>query len=82
MADWKYGTVLQREGEGETYVMVVGKNQSDERFLTTDGHNGVAKDQWIGVTVDLPVYADDDGGPWGKPGDTTWLLDDEWTVVE
>lgn len=79
MADWKYGTVLHRVLEGKTYVMVVGQNGQSTPFDTTDGNSDVREAQWIGLTLRIPHPGE---GAWGEPGDTTWLLGDEWEIVD
>jgi hypothetical protein len=76
--DWKFGTVLHRSQEGDTYAMVIGQNRTEGVVETTDTHfGGVGPNLWIGLTLAIGG-----GGPWGFPGDTTWLLDDDWVVVE
>lgn len=76
--NWTFGTILRRSDD--SLVMVIGKTTMDD-FTPTDGNsdNGLGIGEWIGTTLHISIEESD---PWGQPGDTTWLLDHEWEIVE
>lgn len=79
MSDWKFGTVLRRaDGGPNVIVMAIGPNGS--RFTPTS--DGLSPSLSVGAWIGLTIVNASQPMAWGNPGQSTWLLDEGWEVVD
>ena len=82
--DWKFGDVISFPGMTLRIMLVA---RSDGRLVTTDHyHSSVPAGGWLGLNIARDVEQEPDSGPYGEPGETTWVIgnssDGEWITFD